>query len=139
MARADKFTLERKKAELYADIPTNFDVNPITGLLTRVINEDAVGQSLRHLILTALGERFYDTNKGSKVPTSLFEPTDLANLEVIRIQVREACNYEPRAVIHDIRITDNIDRNGYDLAIVYSVLNIPDQRFSLAVNVVRAR
>lgn len=140
MARADKYTLEAKKSELYSDFLNGFNTNPITGLLAKVTNEEAIKQSLKNIILTNVGERFYDSNKGSKVNKSLFDPFDVANLEVIRLQIRECIkSYEPRCDIKDIRLQENLDKNGYNVAIVFSIINIPDDIFSLNLSIQRVR
>lgn len=140
MSRADKITLERKKTELYSDFLTNFDQNPITGTLARVTNEESVKQSLRNLVLTNTGERFYDNNKGSKIRQSLFESYDPDNLEIIKIQLKETIDaYEPRANILDINFTDGLDENSYGVSIIFSIINIPNSSYDISINISRVR
>lgn len=140
MARAEKYTLEAKKSEIYSDFLNDFNTNPITGLLAKVTNEESVKQSLKNLILTNIGERFYDNRKGSKINQSLFNPFDPVNLEIIRLQVRECVlAYEPRAILADIRLDENLDKNGYFMTIVFSIINIPDQNFTLNLSLKRVR
>lgn len=140
MARADKYTAEIKKQELYSDFLNDFTTNPITGLLSRVTNEESVKQSLKNLVLTNVGERFYDPNKGSKINQSLFELYDPANLEMIRLQLREAINtYEPRAKLIDLRLNDNLENNEYYVTLIFSIINIPNETFALDLNVTRVR
>lgn len=140
MARADKFSLEQKKTEIYSDFLNSFEQNPLTGALARVTNEDSVKQSLRNIILTNIGERFYDSNKGSKIKQSLFELYDPSTVEIIRIQLGEAISaYEPRAIIQDIRLQEDLERNGYYVTLIFSIINIPDQSFSLDLSIQRVR
>ena len=140
MSRADKFTPKNKKQELYSDFLNNFDQNPVTGFLARVTNEEAVKQAIKNIILTSVGERFYDSNKGSKIKQSLFDIFDPSNLEIIKIQAKEAIEvYEPRAIIQDIRFNPDLDRNAYYMTIIYSVINIPDNVFNLTLNILRVR
>ena len=140
MARADKFSLEQKKTEIYSDFLNSFEQNPLTGALARVTNEDSVKQSLRNIILTNIGERFYDSNKGSKIKQSLFELYDPSTVEIIRIQLGEAISaYEPRAIIQDIRLQEDLERNGYYVTLIFSIINIPDQTFSLDLSIQRVR
>jgi phage baseplate assembly protein W len=134
MAIADFQTLEKKKVELYSDFLINFDMNPITGSLAKVTNEESVKQSLKNLILIAIGERFYYFYKGSRIRTSLFEIVDPTNLEMIRVQINEACvAYEPRAKILDVVLREGLDKNSYDITVVFSIINIPDRNFELTV------
>ena len=140
MARADKYSLEQKKTEIYSDFLNSFEQNPLTGALARVTNEDSVKQSLRNIILTNIGERFYDSNKGSKIKQSLFELYDPSTVEIIRIQLGEAiAAYEPRAIIQDIRLQEDLERNGYYVTLIFSIINIPDQTFSLDLSIQRVR
>lgn len=139
--RADKFTLKQKQIERYSDFSTGFEMNPFTGMLARVTNEDAVKQSLKNIVLTECGERFYDSNKGSKIKQSLFELFDYAMFDIVTLQLRTALSaYEPRASIIDIQLApDQIDANTMNVKIIFSVINIPDSTFSLDLNVSRAR
>lgn len=140
MSRADRYTVEQKKIERYSDFPTNFDVNPASGWLARLTNEEAVKQSIKNLMLTSLGERFYDANKGSRILNSLFEILDLTDLEVIKLQAREAIeSYEPRANLLDLRLDEDLDGNAYSLTFIFSIINIPDQPFDVTINVKRVR
>ena len=140
MARADKFSLEQKKTEIYSDFLNSFEQNPLTGALARVTNEESVKQALRNIVQTNVGERFYDSNKGSKIRQSLFELYDPATVEIIRIQLGEAiAAYEPRAIIQDIRLQEDLERNGYYVTLIFSIINIPDQTFSLDLSIQRVR
>jgi phage baseplate assembly protein W len=140
LARADKYSLEQKKTEIYSDFLNSFEQNPLTGLLARVTNEESVKQSLKNIILTNVGERFYDSNKGSKIKQSLFELYDPGTIEIIQIQLSEAiAAYEPRAVIQNIRLQEDIERGGYYVTLIFSIINIPDQTFTLDVSMQRVR
>jgi len=141
VVRADKFTLKQKEIERYSDFATSFDMNPFTGMLARVTNEDAVKQSLKNIVLTECGERFYDSNKGSKVKQSLFELFDYSMFDVVKLQLRAALSaYEPRATIVDIQAdADPLDFNTMRVKIIFSVINIPNSQFSLDLNVSRVR
>jgi len=138
--RADKYSLEQKKTEIYSDFLNSFEQNPLTGLLARVTNEESVKQSLKNIILTNVGERFYDSNKGSKIKQSLFELYDPGTIEIVQIQLSEAiAAYEPRAIIQNIRLQEDIERGGYYVTLIFSIINIPDQTFTLDVSMQRVR
>jgi len=140
MSRADRFSLEAKKQIVYSDFLINFDKNPITGSLARVTNEESVRQSLKTLALTMFGERFYNTNKGSPIPGSMFELYDASTIELLRLQMRALYkNYEPRAVVHDVRLNEGLDSNGYDVTVIFSLINIPDEVYTVAFSINRVR
>jgi phage baseplate assembly protein W len=140
MARADRYTIQSKQVEKYSDFLPSFELNPFTGSLARVTNENAVKQALKNLVLTQVGERFYDTNKGSKVTKSLFELFDpQIDPDLLTTQLREAAGlYEPRAIIHEVRLDDRPENNEFAVTIVFSVVNNNDpQQLSLSIQRVR--
>lgn len=138
MARADKYTLTAKKKDIYSDFLNNFDMNPNTGYLAKVTNEDAVKQSLRNLVLTNIGERFYAPYKGSRIRHSLFEPVTPITIEMVQLQLGEVLALEPRANIIKYFVSENIDRNAFDVTIVFSVVNLPGE-YDLSIQIKRVR
>lgn len=140
MSRGDFFTLERKKVTIYSDFLTSFDRNPTTDNLAINTNEAAVKRSLRNIVLTTCGERFYDSNKGTKIKGSLFELFDPASVEIMRLQLKEAIGkYEPRANPVNIEFAENIDGNSFSVQITFGIVNILDSIYSLEVNIKKIR
>ena len=143
VTRADKFTLTRKKITIYTDFGNNFEKNPFTGFLAKYENEDAVKQSLSNLLRTQLGERFYDSNKGSKLADLLFENPTFMDLELVKANIREVIGkYERRVILQDVRFTnptESIDVNEIYITIVFQIQNVLDQEFELNFNIQRVR
>jgi len=139
MAIADKQTVKRKKQIIYSDITTDFGLNPVTGILSRVTNENSIGQSLKNLTLTSYGERFFDSNKGSPIQNALFDLYDPTRIEFLKVQLRNLYeNYEPRAIIYDIRIEDLLDSNAIGITVVYGSQNLEGE-FEILINIQRVR
>jgi len=67
--------IERISKE-FKDISMSFQVNPLTYDLIGIKNETAIARSVRNLVLTIRGERFFDQNLGSNVNKLLFENMD---------------------------------------------------------------
>ena len=138
--RAGKFTIETKKRILYSDFLMNFDINPFTGILARSTNEESVKNALKQLILTDCGERFYDSNKGSRIKQTLFELFDIGLYDAMKMQIKSTCaQYEPRALIQDVQIDRGPDNNEFTVSITFGIVNIPDQYYSISVAVNRVR
>ena len=76
-----------KPVEYFSDFLNNMDVHPVNKSLGRVINEEAVKQSLKNLILTNSGERLFQPTIGSDVYKSLFEPNDIITAENITYHI----------------------------------------------------
>lgn len=139
MAREDKFTTRHKNIEFYSDFLSDFSMNPFTGALARATNEEAVKQSLTNLMKTREGERFYNSKKGCYIWNSMFELFDPSTIELLNMKLHETVKWEPRAVVHDIRISENLDANGYDVTLIFSIKNIPNQTFDLTIPIIRVR
>ncbi len=140
VSAADRFVIEREKFKTWSDFLTDFDKNPQTGYLASVTNEEAVKQSIRNLVLTQRTERFYRASIGSKIWSLLFEPVDEVTTMNIRNAINETLKYsEPRAIIREVQVIPNADLNMYVVNIIFSIVNIPDQKFDLSVILRRVR
>ena len=54
----------------------SFQVNPLTDDLIAIKNQTAIARSIRNLVLTSPGERFFNNDLGSRVNELLFENVD---------------------------------------------------------------
>lgn len=123
VTRADKHTSLEGVLEFYSDVPINFDRNPVTGNLAKIINEDAVKASLRDLILTDKGERLFSPTAGSKLRSLLFELSTSVTRENIKTTILQACSAEPRASIIEVDVQDDSAHNLYRVSIVFTIVN----------------
>lgn len=111
-SRADFLTEIIKKKEFYSDIPTNFDSVPGTESLTRLTNEDALKSSVKNVILTQFGERFFQPTFGSSIRKLLFENSENFLKEDLRGEIIRTVNQnEPRASISNLDII--VDPENY--------------------------
>ncbi len=139
MARADTLTISVKQPEIFSDFLVNFDRNPVTGLLARVVNEDSIKQALKLAILTVPGERFYDPLFGSKVRSSLFDPMSKVTEDMIRFTIDTTIKREPRVSELAIDVQPDYDHNAYNVTIAFQVVNFPGKQFfaSISLNLLR--
>lgn len=137
--RADKFTQLQKKREYYADFTTSFTRHPVTNALSRVINEDAVAQAIKNIVLTNYGERPYEPDVGSDIIRSLFEQNDYVTSHDVEVRLRLAISQgEPRAVLHGISVEPSPDNYVFKVTIVYSTINTTEPS-SLSLIIKRIR
>jgi len=138
--RAARYTVKTKQIEAYSDFYIDFDLNPITGYLARVTNEDSVKQSLKTLLLTQRGERFYDVACGSRLYSLLFEPIDSVTEGSIKDEILTTIqNNEPRVSDVVCKVSADPDNDFYNVSIYYSIINIPTQTFTLNLTLSRVR
>jgi phage baseplate assembly protein W len=136
VSRADKFT-QTQKQEYFSDFLNNFDNHPVNNTLARAINENSVKQSIRNLILTNFGERLYQPTIGSDITKALFEPNDVVTAENITFFIKNTIKQnEPRAILLEVNVYPNPDRNLFDVNLVFSLIN---NNIPVSLNVILKR
>ena len=109
----------------FKDISMSFEVNPINNDIIGVKNDTAIARSIRNLIFTVPGERFFNQDLGSKVSQVLFDTVDDISASSIRDEIEDTIiKYEPRVKIKDIRVKPDFDNYTFDVTIVYDIIGI---------------
>ena len=109
----------------FKDISMSFEVNPINNDIIGVKNDTAIARSIRNLIFTVPGERFFNQDLGSKVSQTLFDTVDDISASAIRDEIEETIiKYEPRVKLKDIRVKPDYDNYTFDVTIVYDIVGI---------------
>ena len=142
MARSDRFTIEDKKIEYYADFLLNLDKNPVTGYLGKVTNEESIKQSLKSLILTQRTERPFQPWIGSKIYSLLFELNSPLVENSLYEEIKTTIeNCEPRVSVDDIvvRSPQTYDTNEINITIYFQIRSIPGKNYSLDLVLNRTR
>ena len=125
MARAERFTALNKQPIFYSDFTNNMILDNITEQLSTNINQVAVANAIKNLILTNLGERPYHPEVGSKVQSLLFEPADTLTADLIKATITSTIeNCEPRAQLQDVVVTAAPDSNSFTITIIFVIINI---------------
>ena len=120
----------------FKDISMSFQVNPLTSDLIAIKNTTAIARSLRNLVLTTPGERFFNENLGSQVNNLLFENVDDVTAMSVRQEIINVIeNYEPRVKLLTVSVNANIDSYSMDVLIAYQVIgiDIPPQELSFVL------
>ena len=120
----------------FKDISASFQVNPLTNDLIVIKNTTAIARSLRNLVLTTPGERFFNENLGSQVNNLLFENVDDVTAMSVRQEIINVIeNYEPRVKLLTVSVNANIDTYSMDVLIAYQVIgiDIPPQELSFVL------
>jgi len=118
----------------------SFKVNPLTDDLIAIKNQTAIARSLRNLVLTAPGERFFNEELGSKVNKLLFENLDDITASSIKDEIENTIkNFEPRVKLLSTKVSPNADAYEFDVIITYEIIGIdaPAQQLSFALQPAR--
>jgi phage baseplate assembly protein W len=124
----------------FKDLSMSFQANPINYDLIALKNETAIARSIRNLVFTYPGEKFFNENLGSKVSRSLFENMDEISASVIKDEIENTIqNYEPRVNLIDVVVVPNYDNNEFNVTINYRIVGIDvlPQQLSFALQPTR--
>jgi len=111
----------------FKDISLSFKRHPITNDITVLTNTTAINRSIRNLVLTNLGERFFEPILGSKISASLFELLDMGSASIIQSEIENTINnYEPRVFLNTVEVTPVYDGNAFDVLISYFIIGQPN-------------
>lgn len=112
----------KKNIIAHSDIPTNLAIHPLKRDMSLIVNESAVKRSIRNILLTNKYERPMNPTFGCNLRGFLFEIVTPAVVQAIKAEISQAiANYEPRAYVHDISVSEDIDRNSLNISILFSV------------------
>ena len=124
----------------YKDISLSFDPHPITKDLPVLKNANAIRRSVRNLVQTIPGERFFRPNLGSSVYDSLFDLMDFGTATLIESEIITTLdNFEPRVSNVQVRVDPRYDQNNFDVTIFFDIVGqeLPTQEFSFILEATR--
>jgi len=148
LTRADALTGTTKQQEYFSDFLNNFNKTPVGNQLGRAVNETSVNQSLRNIIATNVGERFFQPSVGSNIYKMLFEPISTQEfgagsaITTLEFLIRNAIEKsEPRVILIDVSVKTTIsetqtldqlyragivEENSVMISILYRLINKVD-------------
>ena len=124
----------------FKDISMTFQVNPLNSDLIGLKNENAIARSVKNIVFTLPGEKFFDEDFGSRISASLFENIDdISAAEIVDEIKQSLIAYEPRVRIIEVRAFPNFDNNQFDVRIIYEIIgaDVPPQELQFALQSTR--
>lgn len=120
-------TIQTTRAQArYKDFYNNLDAHPVRKDLYVLEDVDSIKNSLKNLIFTDPGERFFQPLIGSGIRQSLFENLSAHTAFTIQTQVETTItNFEPRARLIRVIVNPLYDENAYNVQIIFSTINNP--------------
>ena len=120
----------------FKDVSMSFGRNPINDDVITIKDRNAIARSLRNIVFTRPGEKFFNPTFGSRVTESLFDNVSGVAALTIRDEIdRSITNYEPRVQLRSVKVKPNFDDNEMNVTIVYTIIGIdsPPQRLDFAL------
>ena len=124
----------------FKDVSMSFKVNPLNVDLIGLKNENAIARSVRNIVFTLPGEKFFDENFGSNISASLFENMDSIAADQIVDEIRQSIdNYEPRVNLLSVIADPDFDNNTFNVTIIYEIIgaDVPPQELQFALQSTR--
>jgi len=124
----------------FKDISLSFKPHPVTGDLPVLKNERAINASIKNIVQTVPGEKFFNERFGSEVRSQLFEQFDATTSVILEQQIIESINaYEPRVDNLSVEVTARPDRNELGITVSYRIVGqeFPSQNYSFILEATR--
>ena len=109
----------------FKDLSASFQSNPLNSDLIAIKNETAISRSIRNIVFTLPGEKFFNEDFGSNVSRSLFENIDSISANLIEDEIKVSINrFEQRVRLIDVETKANFDDYAYNVKIIYEIVGI---------------
>ena len=109
------------------DLDLDFQAHPVTNDIVLKKDIESVKRSVRNLIRTNRYERPFQPQIDGGVTKYLFELATPHTKHDIQTAIRTCItNHEPRVRPIDIDVKTNYDNNGFNVTLIFEVINTPD-------------
>ena len=129
-----------KVSQGFKDISMSFQSNPLNNDLIGLKNENAIARSVKNIVFTVPGEKFFNENFGSDISAVLFENINDISASAIEDQIKISIeNYEPRVELIEVTAHPNYDNNQFDVIVTYKIvgIDIPPQELQFVLQPTR--
>jgi phage baseplate assembly protein W len=110
--------------KIYSDIDFTFTRKPSGGDVALSYDQQAVIRSIRNLLMTNHYERPFNPDLGSSMNALLFEPLTSFTASQLENTIRTTIkNYEPRAILKDVKVIPMSDKNAYTVNLTFFLEN----------------
>jgi len=124
----------------FKDVSMTFQRNPLNDDLLTLKNQTAIARSVKNIVFTQPGEKFFDEDFGSRVSRFLFENINPVTASNIRDEiVQSILNYEPRVKLVSVKLNPDYDSNAFNATIIYKIIgaDVPPQELQFVLQQTR--
>ena len=114
----------------------SFRVNPLNDDLAILKNANAIARSIRNIVFTERGEKFFNPKFGSRISKLLFDNVDEVVASAIKDEIEFTIKrFEPRVDLTEVTVVPNFDSNEMNATIVYDIIgiDIPPQQLDFVL------
>ena len=124
----------------FKDVSMTFQKHPLTSDILALKNESAIARSVRSIVFTVPGEKFFDEDFGSRISQSLFENINDISANIIKNEIKSSLRlYEPRVNVREVEVKPNFDQNEFNVTIIYEIIgaDVPAQELQFVLESTR--
>jgi phage baseplate assembly protein W len=108
----------------YKDLDLSFTAHPIKKDVNTFVDDTAIINSIKNLILTNHYERPFNPDLGSNVRKLLFENIDAVTAIMIEREITQTItNFEPRVNVIGTTVIPDYTNNGFTVQLYFSIIN----------------
>ena len=129
----------RDKKYKFTDLDLSFTRNPITGDVPLKTDYESVKRSIRNLVMTNKYERLFQPTIFGGITDQLFELAGPFALVETKDRIKQVIqDFEPRAVVQDVRVAIIADTHQMQATIIFRLEN-DDRIETLSLGLERLR
>jgi phage baseplate assembly protein W len=124
----------------FKDVSMTFQKHPLTSDIIALKNESAIARSVRNIVFTSPGEKFFNEDFGSNINRALFDNINDISANIIKNEIRNSIrNYEPRVKLRNVEVEPNFDQNEFNATILYEIIgaDVPAQELQFVLQPTR--
>ena len=124
----------------FKDVSMTFQKHPLTSDILALKNESAIARSVRNIVFTVPGEKFFDEDFGSRICQALFENINDISANIIKNEIESSLKiYEPRVNVREVEVRPNFDQNEFNVTIIYEIIgaDVPAQELQFVLQSTR--
>ena len=124
----------------FKDVSASFQINPLNNDLVALKNTSAIARSVRNIVFTSPGEKFFQPTFGSRVSELLFDNMDEVSALSIKDEITNSIErFEPRVSLQEVLVNPDFEGNQYDIILKYNIIgaDIPTQQLEFVLQPTR--
>ena len=109
----------------FKDISLTLKSNPVNSDILALKNAQAIARSVRNLISTFPGEKFFNEEIGSDITRVTFEQFDTLTSTEIRDQIETTLTrFEPRIKLDTVEVSNDYGNLEFNVTVKYSIIGL---------------
>ena len=134
----DTASITTSRQKSYSDIDMTFAKKGNNDICKKS-DAAAVKQAVKNLLLTNFGEKPFNPEFGGNLNAFLFNlDTEFDELEIEDAVAQAMANFEPRAILRQVRATLLEEQNTVNVKVIFQVVNVAETQ-ELSINLTRLR